>query len=833
MFGVEAIMKMRNRQPSTIVFMAFVVIALFTVTSCTKSAETFRLPGETDYNLFIITLDTTRADRIGAYGYLNAETPNIDGLALRGVLFKNCYASIPLTLPSHVTLFTGREPIAHGVRNNGTYVLKKEETTLAETMQAQGFKTFAVIASFTLHSKFGLSQGFEVFDDSLDYNIAANSIRTEIRADKVYAKFKSWFEKNHSQKIFCWVHFYDPHSPYDPPPEYKSRFPDDFYDGEIAYMDRFVGRIIQDLTSKGILDKTLIIVAGDHGEAFGEHKEFGHGIFCYEESIQVPLIVSNPSIFKEKRRVISPRVRLTDIMPTVLELYGLDTPKTIQGKSFAPLLFGGEENHETQIYVESLFGKEDMGWAPLTGMILDDHKYISLPTPELYDLVGDPKETTNLFEEKKNLAKKIDEKLIQYIQTHTDPESTARRALTAADRERLESLGYVSPFSEKARREIDPKEGIDLLNDVLAVKKLLDEGNIEGAEKRLPALLESDQGVMIPPFYDNLCNMYKEQGDMDKAIQILENAVQQFPEKKRFRVNLALFYFEAGRIQDAEKLSLAIVDEYPDVAQAHSLLALIYKGRGEIDKAVSYYQKAREIEPTNVMLNLNLAEAELERGEGLKAVTLLDVLVQNDVLMEEADFSKVRNRLGILLARGGRYDKAIGLFLRVIERNEDDSEVWTHLGLSYYNKGYLEKAKEAYGRALDLDRKNALALSSLGTLHLSLFRAERNEGDYNRALEFYRRAVEADPDLASAHNGLAVAYSFANKNDLAVTHWMKAIEAKPDFTNAYINLGITLIRLGQKERALEYLNRCREKYFTRLNEDDQRQLLELIAEAKS
>ncbi len=474
-----------------------------------------------------------------------------------------------------------------------------------------------------------------------------------------------------------------------------------------------------------------------------------------------------------------------------------------------------------------------MGWAPLTGMILGDHKYISLPTPELYDLASDSEERTNLFEVKTALAKEIDERLSQYIQVQAESGTGTRRSLTAADRERLESLGYVSPFSEKSKREIDPKNGIDLLNDVLAVKELIDEGNLEEAKKKLPDLLESEKGVGIPPFYDNLINMYRDQGDMDKAIQILEKAVQQFPAKKRFRVNLALFYLEAGKVQEAERLSLAIVDEYPDVAQAHSLLALIYKGKGELEKAVSYYLKAREIEPANVLLNLNLAEVELERGTRLKAVELLDSLVQNDVLMEEPDSSKVRIRLGVLLARGGEYERAIDLFLKIIGNNNADAEVWTHLGLSYFNKGDLEKAQVAYDEALKLDSKNALALSSLGTLNLSLFRAEKNREYYNQALNFYQRAIETDPNLASAHNGIAVAYRFANKNELAVSHWKKAIEAKPDFTNAYINLGITLINLRQKEKALEYLHRCQEKYFSRMNREDQKQLLELIAEAKN
>ena len=818
-------------------FKIFSITAAFLIlvvsNGCKKGATGFRLSGETDYNLLIITLDTTRADRVGVYGYPKAETPNIDSLAQNGVVLKNCYASVPLTLPSHVTLFTGREPIAHQVRNNGTYILKQEETTLAEMMQGRAYHTFAVIASFTLHSKFGLSQGFDDYNDSLDFNTAANNIRTEIDAGKVYAKFKSWFKKNHDEKFFSWVHFYDPHSPYDPPPEYKSRFSEDYYDGEIAYMDRFIGKIIEDLKSEEVLHKTLIVVAGDHGEAFGEHKEYGHGIFCYEESLKVPLIFSNPVVFKDENRVISHRICLTDIMPTVLDLFEIDNPGNMHGKSLSSLLFGKKESQEAQIYIESLFGKEDMGWAPLTGMIFQDYKYISLPTPELYDLTNDPKEEQNLFNKKKSMAKKFDGELRKYIQIHSESGATARRTLTDTDRKKLESLGYASPFSEKAQRSIDPKDGIDLLNEVLSVKKLLDEGKAEEAEGKLLDLQESDQGIRLPPFYDNLCNMYRERGEIDKAISVLEKAVKMFPDKKRFQVNLALFYLEAGKIHEAETLSLSLIEEYPDIAQAYSLLALIYKGKGEIDKAVTFYERAKEIEPLNVMLQLNHAEAELERGNSLKAVEIVDLLMQNEVLMNETESAKVRIRMGVLLARGGEYDRAIEVFLKIIENKNANTDVWTHMGLSYYNKGDLQKAEDSYNRALEIDEKNALALSSLGTLYLALFRAEKRREFHSRAIDFYEKAIDVDPHIASAYNGLAVAYRFENKNQMAVSLWKKTINVKPDFTNAYINLGITLITMGRKKEALEYLNLCKEKYFSRLSGDDQRQLLELIAEAKS
>jgi len=520
-------------------------------------------------------------------------------------------------------------------------------------------------------------------------------------------------------------------------------------------------------------------------------------------------------------------------MPTVLDLFEIDNPGNMHGKSLSSLLFGKKESQEAQIYIESLFGKEDMGWAPLTGMIFQDYKYISLPTPELYDLTNDPKEEQNLFNKKKSMAKKFDGELRKYIQIHSESGATARRTLTDTDRKKLESLGYASPFSEKAQRSIDPKDGIDLLNEVLSVKKLLDEGKAEEAEGKLLDLQESDQGIRLPPFYDNLCNMYRERGEIDKAISVLEKAVKMFPDKKRFQVNLALFYLEAGKIHEAETLSLSLIEEYPDIAQAYSLLALINKGKGEIDKAVAFYERAKEIEPSNVMLQLNHAEAELERGNSLKAVEIVDLLMQNEVLMNEKESAKVRIRMGVLLARGGEYDRAIEVFLKIIENKNANTDVWTHIGLSYYNKGDLQKAQESYNRALEMDEKNALALSSLGTLCLALFRAEKRREFHSRAIDFYEKAIDVDPHIASAYNGLAVAYRFENKNQMAVSLWKKAIEVKPDFTNAYINLGITLITMGRKKEALEYLSLCKEKYFSRLSGDDQRQLLELIAEAKS
>ncbi len=802
---------------------------LLLMSGCGGGAKISRLSGKAGDNLLVITLDTTRADRIGAYGYAQAETPHIDALARSGILFSSAYTSVPLTLPSHATLFTGREPFVHGVRNNGSYALPADENTLAEVMTAGGFGTYAVVASFVLHSKFGLDQGFENYDDSLDYNAPAGTLRTEIDASRVYARFKNWLDQASGRPFFAWVHFFDPHSPYDPPAEFKSRF-EDPYDGEIAYADVYVGKIVADLRAKGLLEKTLIVVAGDHGEAFGEHKEFGHGIFCYEEGIRVPLIFSHPSLSGSGPRRVDQAVRLVDVMPTLLELFGEKSPPNLQGQSFAPLLAAGKAK-ELPVYFESLLGQEDMGWAPLTGLIHRGHKFIALPEPELYDLKADAAETSNLFGEDNALAREIDGRLRSYLQAAASRGTSARRNISSVDREKLAALGYVSSFAGKSRSALDPKTGVDSLNEVLSIKKLFDEGRAEEAEKRFDELRRSSPAMLLPQFYDNLANFYKDKGDLAKAAEVTKEAVERFPDQERFRMNLALFYFGAGEVSKAETLCLDLVKANAGLAQAHSLLGTIHKARGELDKAAESFTRAAEAEPRNIRLQLDRAEAELALGKREQALEIIGAFLENKTLMEDPQGAEARILMGVLLAQAGDIDRAAGLFDRIIERGEATTKVWTHRGLCFFEKGDWVRAEECYRRALELDGDDPLTLSSLGTLSLARFRAEKDPALQSKAISYYEHALRSDPFLASAYNGLAVAYRYSRQTDRAIVLWKKALEVKPDFTDASLNLGMTLLDLGKAGEASRILESCREKYFSKMSPPDRERLLELIERA--
>ena len=291
-----------------------------------------RLPGSPSVNVLLITLDTTRADHLGCYGYASARTPALDGLARGGVRFARVYCPAPLTLPSHCSILTGLYPLKHGVHNNG-HDLPSGVRTLAGILKERGYATAAFVSSFSVDSRFGLDRGFDVYDDQFQSELPVKSQNAERRAEATFARFDAWLDKNAGAKFFCWVHYYDPHLPYDPPSPYREEFAGRLYDGEVAYMDHYVGAVLDRLRDKGLLANTLVVVAGDHGEGFGDKVEVGHGIFLYEETLRVPLIFYHPGIFR-RPRVVEGAVRLIDAAPTVLEVLGLkDEAAGLQGRS--------------------------------------------------------------------------------------------------------------------------------------------------------------------------------------------------------------------------------------------------------------------------------------------------------------------------------------------------------------------------------------------------------------------------------------------------------------------------------------------------------------------
>jgi len=303
----------------SLILIPLFVILIFVCSPFVFSMAQSEAKKNSEVNILLVTLDTTRADRIGCYGYEEAKTPNMDSLALDGVVFSNAYCQVPLTLPSHCSILTGTYPLYHQVHNNGFYYLSPSCLTLAEILKERGFKTAAFVSSFTVDSRFGIDQGFDFYDDKFMEEEILKNFTSERKAEKVFASFSNWLDENYRQKFFCWIHFFDPHVPYDPPPPFKEEFSGRPYDGEIAYMDHYIGKMLEKIKEKNIADNTLIILAGDHGEAFGEKNEVDHGFFIYDVTLRVPLIFYSQN-YLPKGLAVNARVRLIDIMPSILEM---------------------------------------------------------------------------------------------------------------------------------------------------------------------------------------------------------------------------------------------------------------------------------------------------------------------------------------------------------------------------------------------------------------------------------------------------------------------------------------------------------------------------------
>jgi len=582
----------------------FIITLFFSVTSSVSLAyaRVYSKPAsQTDWNVLIITMDTTRADHLGCYGYKEAMTPNIDSIAARGVRFANAYTPAPLTLPAHCSIFTGKYPFAHHVRNNGTYYLTPDQKTLARILQAKGFATSAFVASFTLDSRFGLAQGFDVYDDTFKAQEVLKTYRSERTADKVVSSFLNWLQANGQKRFFSWVHFYDPHLPYTPPAPFSEEFKKHPYDGEIAFMDSQIGRLLSGLKDAGLLDRTIIILAADHGEALGEKREIDHGLFIYESTLRVPLIVYGQGL-PSKGIVVESRVRLIDILPTVLELLKIKPPEDISGQSLLPYI-RSRQKADLPSYIESYFPRENFGWSELIGLIDGQWKFIRAPKPELYDLASDPHEEKNMINEKAEIARGLNQKLQGIIANQETDNQRAQRGLSKEEMMKLRSLGYLGGKSERqasAGALPDPKDKIE--NYILYFQGNLYEtrGEFDRAEACYRQVLALDPDVSWN--YINLGILLGKANRLNEAIQILEEGRQKFRDSVTILTHLMAAYLRAGQNTEALAAGQEVLSNDPNNFDALYIVGDIFARQQKWAEAVSYFERALQIEPENQAL---------------------------------------------------------------------------------------------------------------------------------------------------------------------------------------------------------------------------------------
>jgi arylsulfatase A-like enzyme/tetratricopeptide (TPR) repeat protein len=640
-------------------------------------------------NVLLITLDTTRADRLGSYGYAQARTPHLDGLARDGVRFARAYCPTPLTLPSHCTILSGLYPVAHGVRNNGRD-LAPGIRTLAEILKGRGFATAAFVSSFSVDSRFGIGRGFDVFDDTFSTQSPLKSANAERRAEDTFARFSRWLDSASGSRFFAWVHYYDPHLPYDPPSPYKEESAGRPYDGEIAYMDHYVGAVLERLKAKGLLERTIVVVAGDHGEGLGDKVETGHGVFLYEETLRVPLILHNRAVFP-RPRVVESAVRLVDIAPTILETVGLESESSgMQGRSLIARA-RGKESADLDSLVETLYPRENYGWSELVGLVSGRWKFIQAPKPELYDLGRDPGEMDNLFAASAAKAGEMAKTLEQEIvRLSAGPQAVAGRPADSAEvRERLRSLGYVNfaPAKTGGAPPPDPKDKINLL-------KLFQQAQAFEFEQRFPDAERVYNEILTeipdaPEAYVNLAIAQAMQKGFDRAIATLLRGVGRLPDSEDLLVRLGHTYLVTGRAREALETMQKVLAMNPSSLDALIATAGILDGTGRKDEARTYFERALAIEPENRPLRVSYAASLGSVGRFREAIAVYEGLIA-DYPGEQAFYQFA----GIAHSFLGEYDKAISR-LRQAVAIRPTPVGYFNLAVAYERVGDLKAAAAA------------------------------------------------------------------------------------------------------------------------------------------
>ena len=648
-----------------------------------------RAPG---LSVLLITIDTLRADALRCYGHPTAETPWIDRLASGGVRFERAHAQNVVTLPSHANILSGRYPVDHGVRDNSGFRFPAGTETLATILKGRGYRTGAFVSAFPLDSRFGLSRGFDLYDDHLgDTEVSPAFHMEERRGPLTVAAAKRWLGTVGEQSSFAWVHLYEPHAPYEPPEPWASRFREDPYHGEVSAADAALEPLLAPILGAGEEGRTLVVLTADHGESLGEHGETTHGTFAYEPTLRVPLILYAPRLFAP--RVAKDPVRHVDILPTILDALALPVPGGLPGRSLLDLVSGRRAVAQSS-YFEALTAVATRGWAPLYGVIQGGMKYIDLPLPELYDLVADPEEAHNLAGSQAPTLERMRAHLAQLRAADRGLEPEAE---TAEVRERLKSLGYaVAGAPAKGRRyteDDDPKRLISLGAALDELIRLYRAGELPRAR-----VLGEDivRRRPMPVAFLHLAFVERESGDLPAAVDAAGKAFALSPKSAEAAALLGAYLNESGRARETvERLAPYAAASPPDVDVLFVLgAALAQVGRGA--EALQAFERARTLDASNAMAFVNIGTVHLMARDYAKARAAFE-----SALALEPSLSRAYNSLGVIEAKAGHAELAITLWKKAVELNPREYDTLFNLGDLLVRAGRSKEAKgyfEAFAR---------------------------------------------------------------------------------------------------------------------------------------
>ena len=678
-------------------------------------------------NVLLVTIDTLRADRLGCYGYAGASTPVLDALAARGVRFATAIAHVPLTAPSHASILTGLTPLRHGVRDNGDFVLPDRIPTLAEAFHDAGYRTAAFVSGFPLDRRFGLARGFDTYDDRLPHGEdRRRAAYVERSADQTTAAVGSWLEGGTASPWFLWVHYFDPHSPYEPPPDFAARFAGRPYDGEVAFVDAQIGVLLGLLEAKGLASRTRVLVTADHGESLGEHGEETHGVFLYESTLRVPWLMAGPGI--ASGRVPATVARGIDVAPTLLDLAGIPPRAPMEGRSLGPAL-RGEAMPDQPAYAESLFARRRLGWAPLHAWRTARFKLIDAPRPELYALDMDAGEMRDRSVEQRDVVDALRRQLRAALAARP-PEAGADSGPDAG--ERLRALGYLAGSSAEAATPSlrDPKDGIALVN---RLERGMAEARSDPARavRELTAVLAEDPRMTLARRY--LALALSSAGDHAGAIREVQALDRTGGAAFEDLLLLADSLRLSGRPSEAlgvlgraEKLQP--LSPEPLLARARALAAL-----GRAPEAGEAYQRVLALVPGHAEALRGLGDIALARGEVPAATGYYE-----QILAVDARDVGAMVKLGVVRVRSGRLDDALGLFRQAVALDPGNAEGLLDLGGALAKSGRPAEAIPFLERALEAGPRSTVALNSLGFARLQA-------GDAPGALEALRGSLALDP----------------------------------------------------------------------------------------
>ncbi len=643
-------------------------------------------------NVLLVTIDTLRADHVGAYGARDAATPTLDALAAEGARFETAIASSPLTLPSHASILTGRYPPAHGVRHNGTFRLEAEVETLAERMTEAGYSTGAFVSAWVLSRPFGLAQGFDRFDDRMSARRAVAGGYLERKAADTTGQAIAWLAQC-ERPFFLWVHYYDPHADYSPPAPLDERFRARPYDGEIAHVDAELARLLGALRDSGRLERTLVVATADHGESLGEHLEETHSYTLYDATLAVPLLVRGPGV--PAGRVVGGVVRSVDVAPTILARAGIAAPAGLDGEDLSPLWSDGPPSTR-EAYAETLATELDHGWSPIFAVRTSTHHYVRAPRPELYDVRSDPRQVHDLAARDPVGGPTIVRLDAEIERVLGETRGADAAEVDADTRARLAALGYATSGVPVTRSGLDPKDGLRSLGGYLLALQAAHEDQLEVARRllertlaeiptspsahfllgqvqvlagRAPLALEhAEAAARLAPTAPNLVllgDVRVHLGDVSGATAAYREAARISPDDPSVRVGLTWVALQEGDRVEADDHARRAIELHPSSAEIRNAIASVWERAGEYERALESYREALRLDPeaerTHMALAIQLArlgrEAEVEQE-----------LVRAG---KTAQIPHLRNRLAIVYAARGEHARAETIFRDLVQRHPE------------------------------------------------------------------------------------------------------------------------------------------------------------------